>query len=401
MKINSLFFVIVGLIIVMGLLACTPSSQPQASPAPLMSPTISPTKPPVPTATPTITLAPTFTPSPTPTPTSTPEFWAQAGTPLPPALTPISQGNAEQVSALAEWVGESVVDLEWIPGTLQLAIAHPDSIVFYNLASRELFRRLYPTGMEIVDIDFSADGSWLVSGSRRPAGEGTYASNLEVWYGPDSKPLGVLFGTQGGLSGLTFTPDNKNLLVTYTSPEPQFQGRIDFWNIPAWLVATQIDTGTLLDVAVSSDGLRMATTPDRYSISIWDLEKREILFRPLTSFTGAVNQLAFSPDRVKLASGHYDGTIRLWDALSGILLLEIPNVGIIDSLAFSPDGTVLAAGLTGDQSEILLYETNTGQLLNRLPGGDHAITSLLFSPDGQLFISGSYDGNIRLWGIRP
>jgi WD40 repeat protein len=400
MKKNSFSLAFIGLILAITLMGCTTNfTGSLETPTQVVSTEIVPTLTPMPTYTPTSTPTATIPPSPTFTPT--PEFLALEGTPLPPILQPITTDTAILVSSIAEWVVDPVVDLSWVTGVYQLAVAHPESIVFYDLASRNLLRQLYPKAGEIVDIDFSPDGKWLVSGSRELDGDETYRSNLEIWNGPDWKPLGVFYGVSGGLTGMAFTSDSQNLLVTYTFPEPEQTGWIDFWNIPDWKIANRIGTGTLLEVAVSADHLRMATTPNRYSIMIWDLDKRERLFNFLTSFTGAVNTMAFSPDRVTLATGHYDGTIRLWDALGGILLLEIPGEGVVESLAYNPDGTVLAASLNGDQPSLALFDTNNGQVLNRFSTFPHVFTSILFSPDGQLFISGSYDGTIRTWGIRP
>ncbi len=399
MKKNSLFLVLTLLTLVITQLGCSSNLTGSVeTPTQVASTEIVPTLTPLPTNTPTSTPTATMPP---PTFTPTPEFWAMEGTPLPPMLQPITTDNAFQVSSIAGWVVDPVVDLNWVTGVYQLAVAHPDSIVFYDLASRNLLRQLYPKAGEIVDIDFSPDGKWLVSGSRQLVGDETYRSNLEIWNGPDWKPLGVLFGVSGGLTGTVFTSDSQYLLVTYSLPEPEQTGWIDFWKIPDWKIANRIGTGTLLEVAVSVDQLRMATTPNRYSIMIWDLDKRERLFNILTSFTGAVNTMAFSPDRITLATGHYDGSIRLWDALGGTLLLEIPGEGIVENLAYNPDGAVLAASFNGDEPSLALFDTNTGQVLNRFGTFPHVYTSLLFSPDGQLFISGSYDGTIRIWGIRP
>jgi WD40 repeat protein len=39
--------------------------------------------------------------------------------------------------------------------------------------------------------------------------------------------------------------------------------------------------------------------------------------------------------------------------------------------------------------------------LNRLPGHNSGVNNLAFSPGGQYLASGSFDGMLRLWGIRP
>jgi WD40 repeat protein len=55
--------------------------------------------------------------------------------------------------------------------------------------------------------------------------------------------------------------------------------------------------------------------------------------------------VAFSPDGKTLASGSYDGKVKLWNIATQqeVATLEIPPRSCV-SLRFSPDGRTLAAG---------------------------------------------------------
>jgi WD40 repeat protein len=136
-------------------------------------------------------------------------------------------------------------------------------------------------------------------------------------------------------------------------------------------------------------------------LKVWDLTKKDWLFTLHTSFTGAVNRLAFSPDGQTLASGHYDGTIRVWDMQAGGLLFTIQTDEVIESLVFSPDGQMLASGGSYANSFVRLWDAHNGALLNTLEGNTSGVGYLLFSPDSRYLVSGSYDGMLRLWGVRP
>ncbi len=142
---------------------------------------------------------------------------------------------------------------------------------------------------------------------------------LEVWSGPDLKPQGILAVISSGLVRLAFTPDSRTFIHAYTEPEPEQLGRLEFRRVPGWAIISRVSTGTVLEIAVSVDGVRMATSPDLYHLQVWDLKTGKLLYEIPTSFTGAISSLAFSPDRTTLASGHYDGTIRFWDVNSGAL----------------------------------------------------------------------------------
>ncbi|MFM9965243.1 MAG: WD40 repeat domain-containing protein [Planctomycetaceae bacterium] len=79
----------------------------------------------------------------------------------------------------------------------------------------------------------------------------------------------------------------------------------------------------------------------------------------------AVNAVAFSPDGELLASGHDDGSIRLWDAATGRELQQLTgHQDYVRSVSFSPDGARLASG--SDDGTIRLWEVATGRHLATL-----------------------------------
>jgi WD40 repeat protein len=351
----------------------------------------------LPSSTPTSTPTPTATPTPTPTPT--PLLLALAGTALPD-LPPITYENASQVSGLAEWHESSVSDMAWTPDGHFLAVSTNNLIHFYDLPTRQIVRSLYPSLDGVVSIDFSPLGNWLVVGTRRGTENEGYASGLELWNGPDWKPLGVMYGTTRGLVDTAFAPDNEYFVSAYASPISS-QNTLDLWLPSSWTISTTLQTRTLQSVAFSPDARYLALSPDRYAIYIFDVVDEVWLDKLPTSFTGAVNSMAFSPDGVTLATGHYDGTVNLWDFVKGEKLLSINTDEVIQSLAFSPDGRLIATGGSFANSLVRLWSAGTGELLHTLEGHSGGVTRLLFSPNSKYLVSASYDGTLRLWGIRP
>ena len=123
-----------------------------------------------------------------------------------------------------------------------------------------------------------------------------------------------------------------------------------------------------------------------------------------TIFRGHADQImsvAFSPDGKTLASGCWDGVMKLWDLSSGqerTILKGRP--GRIHSVAFSPDGRTLACGGDGENSQVRLLEVSTGTERTTLKKFSAWITTVAFSPDGKtLASSGGESREIWLWDV--
>jgi WD40 repeat protein len=387
------------LIFTLALTACATASTPTQAPPvpPTATPIIFPTD--TPTALPTDTATPLPTSTPTPTASPTPTLFVLPGTPLPPPPAPIQVENAANVSALALWNEPAVVDMAWTPDGRLLAVANQETINLYDINSRQAIRTLYPSTRELVQIAFSPNGRWLVSGSRRGSMEEGFFSTLEIWVGPDWKPLGILYDVPLALSKLEFSPDSKTLALAFTSPVYE-DNLIEFLSTINWQIIEQLQPGTVLDVAFSMGGRQIAVAPNRYAIRFWDFDEVDWIMTHHTSFTGAVTRMSFSPDTVSFGSAHYDGVIRLWDLATGAPLLLISTEEVVEDIDFSPDGRLLASGGSYQNAYVRLWDVSTGALLRTLEGHHDGVAQVLFSPDRQYLVSASYSGEIRLWGHR-
>ena len=152
-------------------------------------------------------------------------------------------------------------------------------------------------------------------------------------------------------------------------------------------------SSVITDVAWSPDRTTLATSSGDGTVKLWDWISGKLLN---SLFCGSfVNSVAWSPDGQCLASGSDDGYVRLWDAASGELLSALASGSSVYTVAWSLDGQRLASG-SHDKS-VRLWDVASGRLLNTLDGHEQGIYSLTWSPDGQCLASGSADGSIKLW----
>lgn len=119
-------------------------------------------------------------------------------------------------------------------------------------------------------------------------------------------------------------------------------------------------------------------------------------------FTGSLLALAISPDRRWAASGNQDATLHVWRI--GKVGQELEMSGYptkVSALTFSPDSTLLA---TGGSSEVTVWDfTGRGPRQSTpriLRAHEQVVTSLAWSPDGDLLGGSAGDGRVAIWRPR-
>ncbi len=389
------------LIVILSLLTITCQFSPG-----IFFPTATPTNTATTTATVTSTLTPTITPtftatitpSPTVTPTPTPPLYALTGTPLPAGFAVLDATSAPYTSGIIEFHQSPLVDFKWHPDGKFLAGGTNNAVVLIDPYEPNQ-PQIINVGDGLSSFDFSPDGHLLVTGHRYGTSPENYYGNVQVWTAPQYTRL-AYFGNNLPVSAVKFKPDGQVLASALTSRQYN-ENSIEFRNTQTWEITTTLHTGTVLWIAFSPNGSKLVSIPDQYSAKVWDLEKKGLLYKISTSFSGAINCVAISADGNLLATGHYDGMVNIWNASTGEKIRSLNANALVESLAFSPNGQILAVGLGYQSSNIQLWSVNSGELLRVLEGHSRAVQFLTFSYNNTLLASASYDGTIRLWGIRP
>jgi WD40 repeat protein/transcriptional regulator with XRE-family HTH domain len=154
-------------------------------------------------------------------------------------------------------------------------------------------------------------------------------------------------------------------------------------------------------VATSKSGQYWAVGSRWGEVRVWR-EGGKLLHLAWQAHTSTVATLAFSTDEGTLATGSWDGAIKLWDVEIGSLLWTSWQTSNIQRLAFAPDGRMLAS--SGADADIQLLDAKSGAHLRTLSGHSGTVYALAWSPDGSLLASGGFDTHIRLWdfsGAQP
>ena len=147
-------------------------------------------------------------------------------------------------------------------------------------------------------------------------------------------------------------------------------------------------------VAISRNGQYWAVSSRRGEVRVWG-EEGKLLHLAWQAHTDTVRALAFSPDGRTLATGSWDGSLKLWNIESGALLWTNWFTDNVECLAFAPDGDILAS--SGDGATVQLWDSRRGEHVQTLSGPTGPVFTLTWSPEGHLLAGGSFDKTIQLW----
>ena len=302
-----------------------------------------------------------------------------------------------------------------------LATTEEDTIKVWYTVSGTKVAELTENPLRVYTMAFSPTGEYLVSASRR--------SCIKVWHVASGTQVAEL--TENPLSmvySMAFSPTGEYFVTVYRES-------VTVWDAQRW---EKLHHASLIPqsqprwkLVFHPNGKSFFTSSPRGKTLAWDLNQGEQLASlstaPLSDITlykgtsqdiqrvfeqqapspSRIWDLQFSPCGTLLACGMLD-EIRVWNANTlETSMAIIPPTGCQKpyALAFSPCSRYLASGCHWQEMQekvsIRLWEVATGENIHTFWGHPTDVLSLDFSSDGCILASGSYDGTILLWNMKP
>jgi WD40 repeat protein len=323
--------------------------------------------------------------------------------------------------------GGRVRSLAFRPDGKVLASTDFEEIRLWNLNAQEVQATLVGHSAAINSLAFSPRGTILISGSAD--------GSVKMWDGALGDTLRNYcvareFATRNlgdkksitAIRAVTYCPDGESFVAAGDASTGWHElAAPRGWKANATLIANlEGHKGGILSLAASHNHALLASGSWDGAVKLWDVGTGQEVVPPQQAqapgakdattaeqHKEAVTSVAFRTDGKLLSSGSYDDTIKLWETSLSRYPSPINNPITIQAhqarvncVAFSPtDGSKILA-TAGDDNSVMLWDTTICKVTATLKGHASYVTCLAFNADGTKLASGSTDNTIRIWDIK-
>lgn len=281
-------------------------------------------------------------------------------------------------------------------------------------------------GYSVRSISFSPDGKILLTGHGADEPSLFARGHVKVWDVKSGKQLARLKARYAPVEALAFAPNGKSfaaggmtLTIWDVESKKPFRELSDKYRTMAlayapdgnalascpagddfkaariWDPATgksladlREHKGTVISVAFSADGTRLATSSyDDDRVILWDTATWKMSKALHVGFDGSF--VASSPKNALLfVAGDPENAPGFWDIEKGKLTVALKASSSIEDAAFSPDGDWLAT--VDANSALKIWEVKTGKESVVISGEPepYGMKTVAISPDGKLLATG-------------
>jgi WD40 repeat protein len=158
-------------------------------------------------------------------------------------------------------------------------------------------------------------------------------------------------------------------------------------------------SSSIWSVAVTPDGEQVISGSQDGTLKIWNL-KTGILVDTIAAHNGSVNAVSIIPDGSHIISGSYDNTLKVWNLKTrGLVHTLTGHASSVNAIAVTPDGLKIIS--SSSDCSLKVWDLKTGEVLHTLVGHRASIKAVtaIFTKNNKWVVSGSYNDTLRVWNL--
>jgi WD40 repeat protein/serine/threonine protein kinase/tetratricopeptide (TPR) repeat protein len=269
-------------------------------------------------------------------------------------------------------------------GALLVTASKDGTVRVWNCRTGELANKLEWGQSETTCVRFSPDGQRLAASF--------YANSPVIWNLRSKPPQLLSLHQDGPLTSIEFSPEGQRVVTASSA------GMVQVWNVES---GTAIGpplhhSDNVQSAMFSPEGLRVVTASGDGTIRVWDAETGESLSEPMRMENGAY-YAQFHPDGQRVLSVSNGNAVLIW-WVTGSVSAAFHEPFRVSVLDFSKDSAKVVVGL--DDGSLQVWEPLTGRVRTFSAQHASAVASAAFSSNGSYVATVSDDGTARVWSVQ-
>jgi WD40 repeat protein len=280
---------------------------------------------------------------------------------------------------------------------LALAVSGEGAAQLWDITARRALHTLDEPGGNLYFATFSRDGSRIAAG-----GNGNRVAVWDAATGRRWQTLSAATATKNVVSA-AFAPDGQRLALKHDAQT------LKIWDIASGRELQSIHVNALQPACASGFDYRLVFAPvgNRLAVACRDASaallnldaSASVVAQSFTAEAGQIYGIAFAPRDDVIALGGAGLPLALWDARTGQIMQRLGQTNAVQHAVFAPDGQRLVTG--SSDGTVKIWDVVTGQELLVLHKHADTVTGLAFSRDGTQLASCAADGTLLWWQTEP